>query len=591
MISQIVPQVGTGLETLVSNDGPFTWAKWNVIVVNLGGSPRNSFEAVAEEIEGNLDPVFDELDGNISITYLRNNKPSLRILSRKLGINRDDLEVQLLKINGHTLLSTFVEEVRYTQKNPKREPHTHTSVRVASTRVESSSVEKLSTKWMLDHFDGADHIAISAGFYDANFVETLFPINNSIQSVRLLFNGLGGQRLKEQRNELKKLEIDLRKSVQDVEIRLAFAPGLFHTKLFLITENDLTHALVGSANATCAAFGQNEEMARNEEILVALPDAGALVGYFNTAWDGKQTKKLDDISISAKSLIAFFRTGILYFKPVATLSTTINPFIKLLNMMTEAERALLGGIVLPYSKQEASFGAFNFERAVKGISDEYDASELDDEDDEDLFNNETDQVNTRRTSKVSIKPWSVETCFGYWVPSALDDDWLKKLEKVGSKKEKRWKSFHNNLVDVPEVEIVQKYQEYLDAGRNALKVIPTLQDYIKSYNPFDIEIFDKYLLRTLRYLEDETHIERLSRPFASGKMPEIWDDAPAYEDFCSSFFDYLAHVSKPGFRTHAAVPKIILDELSIDESVDGEQLREQFEDYLKKHGWSDDDWR
>ena len=64
MIGQIVPRVGTGLEHLVADEGPFSLVRWNKIIVELGGAPRKSFEAAALEISASLDPIFDALDGD-----------------------------------------------------------------------------------------------------------------------------------------------------------------------------------------------------------------------------------------------------------------------------------------------------------------------------------------------------------------------------------------------------------------------------------------------------------------------------------------------------------------------------------------------
>ena len=49
MIGQIVPRVGTELERLVAAEGPFSLARWNEIILDLGGAPRKSFDAAAQE--------------------------------------------------------------------------------------------------------------------------------------------------------------------------------------------------------------------------------------------------------------------------------------------------------------------------------------------------------------------------------------------------------------------------------------------------------------------------------------------------------------------------------------------------------------
>ena len=138
---------------------------------------------------------------------------------------------------------------------------------------------------------------------------------------------------------------------------------------------------------------------------------------------------------------------------------------------------------------------------------------------------------------------------------------------------------------------MQKYKEYLSGFEKSLKKLPNSESVIKKlkHDPFNLEIFEKFIDRVKKYLRDDDRIERLSRPFASGVMPEIWDDDIAYADFKESFSDYLLLIARQ--KTHQpAVPKAILSKLDCDKPQDGEELLEDFEDYLKVQGWKDDDW-
>ena len=112
MIGQIVRQVGQDLHNLVSDKGPFSLTQWNKLVTDGGGSPRKSFVDVAEEFEVNLDPVFDDFDGDIPIVELRDNKSDLRLLARKLGIDQKEIAERVKSVHGSMLLVNFVEGVR-----------------------------------------------------------------------------------------------------------------------------------------------------------------------------------------------------------------------------------------------------------------------------------------------------------------------------------------------------------------------------------------------------------------------------------------------------------------------------------------------
>ena len=70
--------------------------------------------------------------------------------------------------------------------------------------------------------------------------------------VRVVLNGLGGQRLDRQVEELEKLQATLAERGTDCSIRLGFSKGVFHTKLYLFETKSGTVAWVGSANATGA---------------------------------------------------------------------------------------------------------------------------------------------------------------------------------------------------------------------------------------------------------------------------------------------------------------------------------------------------
>ncbi len=460
MITQILRKTGTNLQALVSKNGPFTLAEWNQTAIELGGVPRKSFEAIFFEIKRYLDPIFDKLDGYDSIADLRKSEPQLRKLAGNLCIDRKELDARLVKTHGATLLANFVTEFRKTQAlPPKAKKSKQTSmVRVASTRVMANLVEKLDTKWMKDFVAGAEQIDIAAGFYHVDFLKKLFFNQHSVKRVRLLFNGLGGQRLKQQIKELQDLETKLILKHIFVEIRLAFCPSLFHSKLFLAKEKNMTRGLVGSANATEAAFDQ-----RNEEVLVALSDAGALVGYFESAWS--TAKPLGEQNTTARTLVTFFRTGSLYFKPVNQLTKTFNPFSELLSQLPQEDLASLGTPKFPNAVQESGIGAFNLMFASLG--------------EQKSDKKATDDISSENPapSKISaakLKPYSIETCYGYWVPCALDSICSEKLNNSSKQQKSKLNLFSTALNAMQDDELNKKYQDYLQAVSKELGKIPNI---------------------------------------------------------------------------------------------------------------------
>lgn len=573
LANQIVLEVGAELDELVSAAGPYSLARWNEIAGELGASPRKSFAALGKEIAVNLDPVYDHIDANTTISTVRTLIEEKRNVARIFGIRRPVLEQLLADAQGSQHFSTFVKAYRLGVSTAARAPRQQSPMSVASTRVQAASVDRMSIPWMVQQVQDADVLRIAAGFYDTDFLEDILK-NCKAHTVCLMFNGLGGQRLHAQRGELDDLAGRLKQTGRKVNVRLSFAPGMFHSKLFLVTDNGKVRALMGSANATSAAFS------RNEEILVSLAEAGPLDGYFDAAW--QDARELHSMVEPANSLISFFRTGVLYFKPTATLVTTVHPFLDLLKRLTDEERALLGGVKLPFADQVAGIGPFNLKHAIQDIAG------LEDWEDPDS-NTESEKIDNR----VSIKPWAVETCFGYWVPSRLDTLWNTALRTAGAAKRKKIEAFAKELKQIDRDSLNEMYQRYLDEVKKVLEErIPRLPALLNQMqrSPFDLAFFEKFVVRIIAYLDDAGRIKRLAEPFISGAMPELWDDEHAYLDFRASYFDYLDHVARIK-RSHAKVARIILDKLKVAAPIGSEaEWSSMFEEFFEDQTWTEEDW-
>ena len=105
----------------------------------------------------------------------------------------------------------------------------------------------------------ADSVTVLSAYYVPDVLKTI--AGGCRGDVRIVLNGLGGKRLDAQVVELETLQATLRKRSRSAEIRLAFAEGIFHTKLYVFGGGSNAVAWVGSANATKAGLnGQNEEV-------------------------------------------------------------------------------------------------------------------------------------------------------------------------------------------------------------------------------------------------------------------------------------------------------------------------------------------
>jgi hypothetical protein len=438
-----------------------------------------------------------------------------------------------------------------------------------SSRNHTCDEDRLTVARLATHVAKAKSIFLAAAFYDIPYCEGLLSqADAGGQSVRLLFNGLGGARLLAQRDELTSLAMRLRKRFRSAEVRLAFAPGIFHTKLLWLRNTRDQRAFVGSANATMAA------MTVNEEILLEVPGEGAVEGYAERVWASATPITELEGRLTARSLVAFFRTGSLYFKPTTSLQTTLNPFTDLLASLSDEERRKLGAASLPHSDQEAGVGAFNLRRAV-GFSD----AGKDAED--------------RENTKASIKPYSIETCFGYWVPHAVDHELQTTLQKVGASKRGRLLELLAMIESTGTKVLAARYDEYLAAVRELLfESGVSFSQYIEPprRDPFDPKALTMLRERIVQSLRDDGYLDRLCSPFVRGAMPELWDDPLAYADFEASFFEHLEYVSqRPGRKSR--VPTKILNRVRRrDGALQPSEIKVSLGKVLESKGWAEDDW-
>jgi phosphatidylserine/phosphatidylglycerophosphate/cardiolipin synthase-like enzyme len=178
------------------------------------------------------------------------------------------------------------------------DPGAHRPLLLSSRRY-TSDRDRLTVSALGARFATAKDVFLAAAFYDIPFCRALLAhVPREANRIRLVFNGLGGARLLTQRKELTELERALRKRIRSVEVRLAFEPGLFHTKLLLIRQPRKLTAFVGSANATMAA------MSLNEEILLEVSGEGPIESYADRIW--ASSTPLAELSerLTAKTLIA-----------------------------------------------------------------------------------------------------------------------------------------------------------------------------------------------------------------------------------------------------------------------------------------------
>ncbi len=446
-----------------------------------------------------------------------------------------------------------------------------THLSLYSTRFHSGSVARLDYAILHEYLKSSHSVDIAAAFYDARFLTRLFetiPVGErALKRIRLMFNGLAGNRLKAQLEELDEFARNvLATRAETVEIRLRFEAGLFHSKLFLFRGANET-AFIGSANATEAAFRINEE------ILLSLNTGHeALWEYFDAVWNkAVSLETLMEKEFDARTLVQFFRTGVLYFKPVTVLALNYHPFQEMLRQLSPGELARIAGISIPHAEQETGIGPFNLCLAT-GIS---------------------GTIEEEEQSRVSVKQFAIETALGYWVPTAHQPRFESKLDEASAKKRNRYDLIAKSIKRAWPEPLTKCYGQYrsgvLEAIRKAnINLAPW--PIAKEPEPAESQrVFESFIDRILARLADEEYLRRMCRPFKPAAVPEIWDDPVSNKEFTESFFDYLEYAAATSSR-EPRISQTLRRLCRYQPSDSAVEIRAAVEETLSARGWKSDDW-
>jgi len=431
-----------------------------------------------------------------------------------------------------------------------------------STGKARRTTPTLTTERLFRELQGARGVDIAAAYYDLEFCRTLLRAAraNTLQSIRLLFNRLGGSRLMEQKRQLQGL-MRSRAGSPSVDIRLAQAPGIFHSKLIFIHKRRSHVGWVGSANATRAAFE------RNEEIMLRLDgELGTLEDYFDTTWEN--AVPLQSVNAErARTLIDFFRSGSLFFKASRQVIFTFNPFTEMVAAMSDSDRRKLEQIVPEYADSAGVIGPFNVIRA--------------------LSLRPQNEGHDDPVQRVGIAARSVETCYGYWVPHDERSELLKRIAGAGASREKGLGRIRSKMQQVGPDAILNRFRDYLRSVRLGLlkqgfdeaSLARLGGDRVFS----DSARFERFYAKLEENLSNDAWVKRYAAPLLEGSVPEIWDDPVASDEFETSFFESLAFAATRPRLTRTA--RQILTFAEAPDATAPETLAKFFARALRQKGW------
>ena len=436
---------------------------------------------------------------------------------------------------------------------------TSCAVGLGAGHVDENSLKKMAKD--------ADSVTILSAYYVPDVLRAIAGACRG--DVKVVLNGLGGRRLATQVKELRSLQEELRKRSRSAEVQLAFAEGLFHTKLYLFGRGSESVAWIGSANATRAGLN-----GRNEEVLVRVtPVPRSVLAYVESAWS--RAVPVLSCPEAVNSLPDFFRTGVLHYKPYAILQTTINPFRHLIEVLPETEKQKISRFRSDFADNEGGIGAFNLNLMFKSVAEP-----------------ESEEPPVGR-GQVRLRPFAVETCYGYWVAERFVPDVDAKLRKASDQKRRRLEAMRDWLRTDRDA-IVGAYGSYLRDVRRMLR--DARVEWREHAKPGLFEDLSA-IKRRVASLPAALSSERLARhcqAFVPSEVPEIWEDDAAYGSFSETFFDSLAYAWSSQKRTGSAkliieslTPFLELGDLSTDPA---KEIRRALELALRQEGWYEENF-
>ena len=392
--------------------------------------------------------------------------------------------------------------------------------------------------------------------------------------------------MKKQVKELEKLQAKLQKRSRPlkIEINLAFTKGIFHPKLYMFEAGEDAVVWIGSANATKAGLN-----GWNEEVLVRIkPTPPSISKYAEDVLS--RAKPLKACQEKVNSLIAFFRTGMLYYKPYAKLRMTLNPFRELMKRLPPEEKRKITPFHSNYADEGDGIGAFSLTRVYDERSQPL--NHLDDiifpriggtfnVRHEEMSEEESGEQPTEK-GQVQLRSRAIETCYGYWVADPCIDELDKSLCRASEDKRLRLESIRCWIERHRDDVIVPAYSLYLSDVRSMLD-----NEGVEWRRHADENLFKEgrigKLLDSLLAALAEARVDRHCQAFVGREVPEIWEDAIAYKSFEDSFFESLACASS-GRLLKEGSAGLILRSLKLSHFT-AEEIRTGLRDALKDEDW------
>lgn len=359
------------------------------------------------------------------------------------------------------------------------------------------------------------------------------------------------------REELKKLHKEIKKKIsKNSGIFLVSYGKLFHSKCYLFEGRKEGKFFIGSMNLTVSGRENNEEILVGASYNCNTKEANArlaekLFEYADELRDKKRgkvysvsdIKDYEDKSITFRDIIL---DGFLYteFKEIPSF------FSIKLNLPDEFKR-IKTDIEL--------FGAeYNNSISIEKIIQRD-------------FN-----INKKGEKEENIlwKRFCIETCYGYWSPSAYSKKIQKELNKSGGQK--------HYYIKVRKL-LLSHHQ---DIKASFLQITDKIKSKVHEFDPtWDFDAEKKWAegyTRICSKLKNEDFIEKLASGVQKAPALDVWIEPSAAKNFIESFSDFIYYIQEKE-RSKNRPAKALIDKLGIQEDLNPEGLVKSIEKWMTKN--------
>jgi hypothetical protein len=337
------------------------------------------------------------------------------------------------------------------------------------------------------------------------------------------------------------------------------SPVHFHTKLFRFLNTTRPVWFVGSANPGSA----------RHELMVRLSGRHeALSAYVAAVFAKAVDVALPPPPAEITTLRDFFMAGLLCHKPPAQRLFTFDAFRFDTQHHDRLAEALAGSSGVSHANPRTQGFGFDLRSALQ----------VEDTDD-DLDGDGTSG------GRVQIRPYSIDTVFGWWMPQAYGDYVRGKVAQDEAARERR----------LTEIGATLRTPEGERSVRAAFAShVRTLGSFLETHGIDARPVsnrelrFERFVTSRTKALSDPVTTQRHARSVTLTGMPDIWQDGVAVEEFERSFFEDLTF--RAGGTAHPAIVKAILARLDDDTLSIGSDFEDALRNSLAEEPWTDDDW-